>query len=349
MLTPQMLQEFVSCDFENLEEFTKRHFDLEKAAQNMNTTAYRHAVRLRQGDLVKEFPVFDLNVKVELRSFRMFLTEQSEGEGAPRWEVPVSFELLASLYQIPVDQVVDILIKGLVLEEGGQPRMNLTPERLTELHIHQELRMDGWAESHSASIEGPGGRKLDLLIDFPKILFTAKELPGPVQEHYLSRNSIADLIAKNYKNFHELIELFDLEKFQGQLPVPAGSDSDNYRAAFELLKEQRYEPAAMAFQQFLVTFPDSELADNAQYWLAESHNGKGIMTMAVRTLVDIGFVEYHLQRIEIRCATGNLRSRKIADRLGGTIQTPSERTSLMYGQTPVKIQRRIAISFPPLL
>ena len=57
----------------------------------------------------------------------------------------------------------------------------------------------------------------------------------------------------------------------GQLPVPGGSDRDNYQAAFELLKEQRYEPAAMAFEQFLVTYPDSELADNAQYWLAESH------------------------------------------------------------------------------
>ena len=57
----------------------------------------------------------------------------------------------------------------------------------------------------------------------------------------------------------------------GQLPVPGGSDRDNYQAAFELLKEQRYEPAAMAFQQFLVSYPDSELADNAQYWLAESY------------------------------------------------------------------------------
>lgn len=57
----------------------------------------------------------------------------------------------------------------------------------------------------------------------------------------------------------------------GQLPVPGGSDRDNYQAAFELLKEQRYEPAALAFQQFLVAYPDSELADNAQYWLAESH------------------------------------------------------------------------------
>lgn len=57
----------------------------------------------------------------------------------------------------------------------------------------------------------------------------------------------------------------------GELPVPGGSDRDNYQAAFELLKQQRYEPAAIAFQQFLVTFPDSELADNAQYWLAESY------------------------------------------------------------------------------
>lgn len=57
----------------------------------------------------------------------------------------------------------------------------------------------------------------------------------------------------------------------GELPLPGGSDRDNYQAAFELLKEQRYEPAAMAFQQFLVSFPDSELADNAQYWLAESN------------------------------------------------------------------------------
>jgi tol-pal system protein YbgF len=57
----------------------------------------------------------------------------------------------------------------------------------------------------------------------------------------------------------------------GQLPVPDGSDRDNYQAAFELLKQQRYEPAALAFQQFLVSFPGSQLADNAQYWLAESY------------------------------------------------------------------------------
>ncbi len=57
----------------------------------------------------------------------------------------------------------------------------------------------------------------------------------------------------------------------GQLPVPNGSDRDNYQAALELLKAERYEPAATAFEQFLITFPGSERADNAQYWLAETY------------------------------------------------------------------------------
>jgi tol-pal system protein YbgF len=57
----------------------------------------------------------------------------------------------------------------------------------------------------------------------------------------------------------------------GALPVPGGSDRDNYQAAFELLKDQQYEQAASAFEQFLSSYPDSELAGNAQYWLAESY------------------------------------------------------------------------------
>ncbi len=55
------------------------------------------------------------------------------------------------------------------------------------------------------------------------------------------------------------------------LPVPGGSDEGNYRAAFDLLKDGQYDQAATAFERFLSTYPDSTLADNAQYWLAESY------------------------------------------------------------------------------
>ncbi len=101
----------------------------------------------------------------------------------------------------------------------------------------------------------------------------------------------------------------------GQLPVPGGSDRDNYQAAFELLKEQRYEAAAMAFQQFLLTYPDSELADNAQYWLAESHyvtqkfsDALGAFEVVIRdfprsrkvpdALLKMGYCNYELKRWE---------------------------------------------------
>lgn len=57
----------------------------------------------------------------------------------------------------------------------------------------------------------------------------------------------------------------------GELPVPGGGDRANYQAAFELLKQGRYEQASLAFRQFLAAFPDSNLSDNAQYWLAESY------------------------------------------------------------------------------
>lgn len=52
--------------------------------------------------------------------------------------------------------------------------------------------------------------------------------------------------------------------------TPAGDDRASYQAAFDLLKQGRYEQGTQAFRQFLASYPQSSLADNGQYWLAES-------------------------------------------------------------------------------
>jgi tol-pal system protein YbgF len=51
----------------------------------------------------------------------------------------------------------------------------------------------------------------------------------------------------------------------------ASTDKGYYDTAFTLLKSGQYDKAISAFQQFLAAFPDSGLADNAQYWLGEAY------------------------------------------------------------------------------
>ena len=44
------------------------------------------------------------------------------------------------------------------------------------------------------------------------------------------------------------------------------------------------------------------------YWLDESSQGKGMMTIACRLIINYGFDELNLNRVEISCAVGNEKS-----------------------------------------
>jgi ribosomal-protein-serine acetyltransferase len=51
------------------------------------------------------------------------------------------------------------------------------------------------------------------------------------------------------------------------------------------------------------------------YWLIRDAEGKGIITRACRKLIDMGFDELGLERIEIKAAVENIKSRAIPERL----------------------------------
>ncbi len=56
-----------------------------------------------------------------------------------------------------------------------------------------------------------------------------------------------------------------------QAPVTTGSPEADYQAAFNLLKEGKYDEAAAALRDFLSRHKEHELASNATYWLGEAH------------------------------------------------------------------------------
>jgi len=51
------------------------------------------------------------------------------------------------------------------------------------------------------------------------------------------------------------------------------------------------------------------------YWVGEEYQGKGITTKACQALIDFGFDKVNLHRIQIRCATQNLKSNAIPIKL----------------------------------
>ncbi len=62
------------------------------------------------------------------------------------------------------------------------------------------------------------------------------------------------------------------------------------------------------------------LATSLGYWIAETAQGRGTVTLAVTALVDHAFAHWNLNRVEIRAGVENTRSRAIPERLGFTLE-----------------------------
>jgi tol-pal system protein YbgF len=132
----------------------------------------------------------------------------------------------------------------------------------------------------------------------------------------------------------------------GALPIPQGDDRANYQAAFDLLKDGKYAEATNAFKQFIATFPDSALADNAWYWLGESYyvtRQYGEALKSFRTVVDkfpasrkmpdallkIGYCNYELKNFAEARTALNQVVQQYADTTAARLA--SQRLSMMEG------------------
>jgi ribosomal-protein-serine acetyltransferase len=68
------------------------------------------------------------------------------------------------------------------------------------------------------------------------------------------------------------------------------------------------------------------------YLLGQKYTGRGIMTRAAYQLVEYAFNDLGLNRVEIRCATGNATSRAVPERLGFTREVILRQVFRKYDQ-----------------
>ncbi len=67
------------------------------------------------------------------------------------------------------------------------------------------------------------------------------------------------------------------------------------------------------------------------YWLAEPFWGNGIMTKAVKQMIDYGFKSFDIERIYARPFEGNLGSMKVLERAGFTLEAHLKKTFYKEG------------------
>jgi ribosomal-protein-serine acetyltransferase len=66
------------------------------------------------------------------------------------------------------------------------------------------------------------------------------------------------------------------------------------------------------------------------YWLAQDYQGKGLMTVSCKALIDYGFGILNLNRLVIACATENERSRAIPARLNFVHEGTTRNAEWLY-------------------
>lgn len=125
--------------------------------------------------------------------------------------------------------------------------------------------------------------------------------------------------------FHSLIEA-NRDYLARWLPWAAAQTFED-TAAFirhtreQLLANNGFQLAILSEQRIagVVGFHGVDWARRSTrigYWLSERHQGQGTMTAGVAILVDHALSVWELERVEIRAAVENRRSRAVAERLG---------------------------------
>ena len=148
-----------------------------------------------------------------------------------------------------------------------------------------------------------------------------------VQAH--EHQEMYELVDQNRIQLREWLPWVDYMSAPGQY-VPIIKDWVEMNDAHEALTLGVYYKGELAgmcgFNRIVGLSRRAEIG----YWLAEEYTGTGIMTKAVKGLIDYGFSELGLHRIEIIAGVENKKSRKIPERLKFTEEAVMRDYEFLY-------------------
>ena len=154
--------------------------------------------------------------------------------------------------------------------------------------LQDEVRMlRGMLEEQTMELENLSNRQRDQYLDLDQRITALRSTsPGPIvttggATSSGSYNTAGQTSAAAREDVPEVRQALDTPSTTTAIAVPdtqarevmasPQGEKAAYDQAFQSLKDLKYADAAQQFQSFLNQYPNSEYADNAQYWLGESY------------------------------------------------------------------------------
>lgn len=98
-------------------------------------------------------------------------------------------------------------------------------------------------------------------------------------EQLSSTNQRIDRLSEQLAQVRKLVE--NLPKLPTFSQITPGNPDQLFAAAYGDYSRGNYDLAISEFRQYVETYPSSEMADNAQYWIGECYYGKKLLNEAI--------------------------------------------------------------------
>jgi tol-pal system protein YbgF len=100
-----------------------------------------------------------------------------------------------------------------------------------------------------------------------------------LSEQISSTNQRIDRVSEQLAQLKKLVE--NLPKLPTFTEITPGNPDQLFAAAYGDYSKGNYDLAISEFHQYVETYPSSEMADNAQYWIGECYYGKKKFSEAI--------------------------------------------------------------------